>query len=222
MFNALKDQLIKAGLAPVETERPKAPERKNDPRRGDTRRGDTRNSSAAGAGNGQNRAHPASRPSAPGRTASNAPRPANKASGEPDLRIAFAQRERAEQAEREAQRRAAEEESRLRKAQRAQLKHLLGQHTALNDAAAEIARNFLWGRKIRRTYVTAEQLKAVNAGELGIVAMDGRFSVYPSDVVRAVQLIDKHAVGLLVDPNAPVDEPDYDDPRYQVPDDLVW
>jgi uncharacterized protein YaiL (DUF2058 family) len=216
MFSALKDQLIKAGLAPVEAEKPKAPERKPAASRGAQ--------SPASPTRGAHERNPGARPhpNAP-RRGPNAPKTAAAKSAEDvDLRRAFAERERAEQAEREAQRRAAEEESRQRKAQRAQLKHLLGQHTALNDPAAEIARNFLWGRKIRRTYVTADQLKAVNAGELGIVAMDGRFSIYPAEVVRAVQVIDKHAVGLLVDPNAPVEEPDYDDPRYQVPDDLVW
>lgn len=203
MFSALKDQLIKAGLAPPAEAKPTPAERKPGPAQG-TRR--------------QERTPQSRHPTQLGR----AQRNAAAASAEPDLRKAFAERDRAEQAERDAKRRAAEEESRQRKAQRAQLKHLLGQHSPLNDAAADIARNFLWGRKIRRTYVTAEQLKAINAGELGIVAMDGRFNIHPADVVRAVQAIDPHAVGLLVDPNAPVEEPDYDDPRYQVPDDLVW
>lgn len=210
MFSALKDQLIKAGLAPVVETKP-----------------EPKPAARAGArpDAGPSRSRPGQRPSAPerksGPRSDSATRPA-RGSGEPDLKAAFAARERAETAEKLAQQRAAEEESRRRKAQRAELKRVLALHTPLNDAAAEIARNFLWGRKIRRVYVTADQLKAVNGGTLGIVALDGRFLLHPADVVREVGAIDVHAVGLLVDPNAPEPEPDYDDPRYQVPDDLIW
>lgn len=145
-----------------------------------------------------------------------------RANAEPGLREAFAERERQEQREREAQRRAAEQEARQRKQQRAQLKELLAAHPPLNDAQGEIARNFEWARKIRRIYLTPVQHKAVNAGELGVVALDGRFLLLPAAVVRAAAQIDGASLGLLVDPLQPASEPEYDDPRFQVPDDLIW
>ena len=37
---------------------------------------------------------------------------------------------------------------------------------SLNSEAADIARHFPYGGKIKRIYVTAEQLTALNAGEL--------------------------------------------------------
>jgi uncharacterized protein YaiL (DUF2058 family) len=144
-----------------------------------------------------------------------APPAAPPAASEPSLKDAFAQRERQEQSDRDRAKAAADAESKRRKLQREQLK-------AVKDAAADIARNFNWARKIRRIYVTAEQLRGLNAGELGVVALDGRFTLHPAETVRAAAAIDPHALGLLVDPAAPEPEPEYSDPRYQVPDDLVW
>lgn len=197
MNSLLKEQLLKAGfIAPKPPEprpKPAEPPRKS--------RGDVK-------------------PPTPRVRVASAP--ASTVSAEPSLREAFAERERQEQSERDRAKAAAEAESRRKKQQREQLKQVLAQQAPLNDPAAEIARNFHWARKIRRVYVTPEQLRGLNAGELGIVALDGRFLLHPADLVRAAVAIDPHALGLLVDPNAPALEPDYDDPRFQVPDDLVW
>lgn len=213
-MNLLREQLLKAGLAPPA---PPEPVRKSSPPAG------RRDEPARKPGS-----PPVARPGQHTRPA--APRPSPKpvapavpaAPGELSLSQAFAERQRLEQSERDRQRHAAEAQAREKKAQRQQLKQLLAANSPLNDAAAEIARNFLWARKIRRVYVTPEQLRAVNSGELGVVALDGRFLLFPAAVVQAAVAIDPHALGLLVDPNAPVAEPDYDDPKYQVPDDLVW
>ena len=61
-----------------------------------------------------------------------------------------------------------------RRESRARLAVLL-QGKALNDPAADIARHFEYGGKIKRIHVTADQLKALNAGELGVVQLDGRY-----------------------------------------------
>jgi uncharacterized protein YaiL (DUF2058 family) len=197
MNSLLKEQLLKAGFAaPKKADPPPAdPPRQRRP------------------------APPAER--RPPRNQS-APPAAPSASSEPSLKDAFAQRERQEQSDRDRAKAAAEAESKRRKLQREQLKQLLAAAPALNDPAADIARNFNWARKIRRIYVTAEQLRGLNAGELGVVALDGRFTMHPAETVRAAAAIDPHALGLLVDPAAPEPEPEYNDPRYQVPDDLVW
>lgn len=207
MNSLLKEQLLKAGFAAPKPPEPKPPAPK--PRLAEAPR------KAPSAKSPQARS-----PSQPPRNV--APSEAGAASGEPSLREAFAQRERQEQSERDRAKAAAEAESRRKKQQREQLKQLLAQQAPLNDATADIARNFQWARKIRRVYVTPAQLKALNAGELGIVALDGRFLLHPADTVRAAVAIDPHALGLLVDPNAPEPEPAYEDPKFQVPDDLVW
>ena len=63
---------------------------------------------------------------------------------------------------------AKQEEARLRREARAKLAELV-KDKALNVADADIARHFPYGGKIKRIYVTAEQLKALNAGELGVL-----------------------------------------------------
>jgi len=54
---------------------------------------------------------------------------------------------------------------------------------SLNDAGAEIARHFNYGGKIKRVYVTADQLKALNAGELGVLQQNGRYLLVTAAVL---------------------------------------
>ena len=114
-----------------------------------------------------------------------------------------------------------QEEARLRREAKAKLEALL-KDKALNDAEADIARHFPYGGKIKRIYVNAEQLKALNAGELGVVQQNGRYLLVTSDVLAEAEAIFAAAVALKVDPNATAEEDPYADPKYQVPDDLVW
>jgi uncharacterized protein YaiL (DUF2058 family) len=92
----------------------------------------------------------------------------------------------------------------------------------LNVADAEHVRHFEYGGKIRRVHVSAEQLKALNAGELGVIQIDGRYSLVSAETALAAREILATHVALLVDPNAPVADDPYSDPLYQVPDDLIW
>ena len=93
---------------------------------------------------------------------------------------------------------------------------------ALNVAEADIARQFDYGGKIKRVHVTAAQLKALNAGELGVVQQDGRYLLVTAAVLAEAEATFAPAVALKVDPAAPADADPYADPQYQVPDDLVW
>jgi len=89
-------------------------------------------------------------------------------------------------------------------------------------ADAEIARHFEYGGKIKRIYVTEAQLKALNAGELGVVQNDGRYVLVDAATLAQAEGIFAPAVALKIDPNAPAQDDPYADPQYQVPDDLVW
>ena len=93
---------------------------------------------------------------------------------------------------------------------------------ALNDPTAEIARHFPYGGKIKRIHVTEAQLKALNAGELGVLQLDGRYLLVTAAVLAEAEAIFAPAVALKVDPDAPAADDPYADPQYQVPDDLVW
>ena len=138
-----------------------------------------------------------------------------------DLAKAYAIRAQREKEERIEAERKKQEEARVRREARAKLTELL-KDKGLNDPEAEIARHFEYGGKIKRIYVNAEQLKALNAGELGVVQVDGRYLLVTAALLAEAEAVFAPAVALKVDPNAaPGDDP-YADPMYQVPDDLVW
>ena len=114
-----------------------------------------------------------------------------------------------------------QEQARLRREAKAALE-TRRQGKALNDANAEIARHFEYGGKIKRIYVNEAQLKALNAGELGVVQNNGRYLLVEAAVLAQAEAVFAAAVALKVDPDAPAQDDPYADPRYQVPDDLVW
>ncbi|QLQ29360.1 DUF2058 family protein [Pseudoxanthomonas mexicana] len=209
MSDSLRDQLLGLGFKPA----PK-PERKPEARKPDARRPGPR---PPGKG-----AAPAPRTGPGGK-----PRPSQGQSRKPrsqeeiDLAKAYAIRAQREKDERIEAERVKQEEARLRREAKAKLEAFL-KDKALNDAEADIARHFPYGGKIKRIYVNAEQLKALNAGELGVVQQKGRYLLVTSDVLAEAETIFAAAVALKVDPNATAEEDPYADPKYQVPDDLVW
>ena len=138
-----------------------------------------------------------------------------------DLAKAFALRAQTEKAERIAAEAAKQEAARIKREAKAKVDALL-QGAALNDDAADIARHFEYGSKIRRVYVTAEQLKALNAGELAVVQLNGRYLLVTVAIAEQVAELLPSLIALRVDPNAPASDDPYSDPQYQVPDDLVW
>ena len=209
MSDSLRDQLLGLGFKPA----PK-PERKPEARKPEARRPGPR---PPGKG-----AAPAPRTGPGGK-----PRPSQGQSSKPrsqeeiDLAKAYAIRAQREKDERIEAERVKQEEARLRREAKAKLEAFL-KDKALNDAEADIARHFPYGGKIKRIYVNAEQLKALNAGELGVVQQNGRYLLVTSDVLAEAETIFAAAVALKVDPNATAEEDPYADPKYQVPDDLVW
>ena len=209
MSDSLRDQLLGLGFKPA----PK-PERKPEARKPEARRPGPR---PPGKG-----AAPAPRTGPGGK-----PRPSQGQSRKPrsqeeiDLAKAYAIRAQREKDERIEAERVKQEEARLRREAKAKLEAFL-KDKALNDAEADIARHFPFGGKIKRIYVNAEQLKALNAGELGVVQQNGRYLLVTSDVLAEAEAIFAAAVALKVDPNATAEEDPYADPKYQVPDDLVW
>ena len=156
-------------------------------------------------------------------------KPPHKGGGKPqpksrediDLAKAYAIRAQKEKDERiEAERLKQEEARKRREAKAALAKFLEGK--GVNDANAEIARHFEYGGKIKRIYVNDAQLKALNAGELGVVQQDGRYLLVDAATLAQAEALFAPAIALKVDPNAPAQDDPYADPQYKVPDDLVW
>jgi uncharacterized protein YaiL (DUF2058 family) len=209
MTDSLRDQLLGLGFKPA----PK-PERKPD-RRPDQRR-DAQKPTGKGA------AHPKPGHGGKPRPPQSGGKPRPKRSQEDiDLAKAYAIRAQREKDERIEAERVKQEEARLRREARAKLDAFL-LDKGLNDAEADIARHFPYGGKIKRIYVNAAQLKALNAGELGVVQQNGRYLLVTAAVLAEAEAIFAPAVALKVDPDAPADQDPYADPQYQVPDDLVW
>ncbi len=211
MSNSLRDQLL--GLGYKDAPKP-APRPKHDTPK---------------AGQGGKPAH-AGRPTHAGKPA-HAGKPQQRRHASPqqkkhtrediDLAKAYAIRAQREKDERIEAERLKQEEARLRREAKARLEAFL-KDKALNAAEAEHVRHFEYGGKIKRIHVTAEQLKALNAGELGVVQMNGRYLLVDAATLAEAEAIFAQAVALKVDPNAPAEADPYSDPQYQVPDDLVW
>ena len=138
-----------------------------------------------------------------------------------DLGKAWAIRAQQEKQERIETERVKQELALERRQAKARLEELL-QGKALNDASAEIARHFEYGGKIKRIYVTQDQLRALNAGELGVVQFNGRYLLVDAAVLAQAATVFAPSVALKIDPEAPAQDDPCADPRTQVPDDLVW
>lgn len=228
MSDTLRDQLMGLGFKPA----PK-PERKNDGPRRDGRpqgKGGNGNAKPQGAGKGEHkhgerRGHGhggAGKPGGQARGGQGQQGPRKPRSAEEmDLAKAYAIRAQREKEERIEAERLKQEEARVRHEAKAKLEALL-QGKSLNAEEADIARHFPYGGKIKRIYVTAEQLTALNAGELGVVQLNGRYLLVTAEVLAQCEAVFAPSVALKVDPNAPAEEDPYADPQYQVPDDLVW
>ena len=207
MSDSLRDQLLGLGFKPAPR-----PDRKADDKPG-PRSG---HQPATHRDHGRPQARAAGKPPP-------APKPRRepRTRSEMDLAKAYAIRAQKEKDERIEAERQKQEQARERREAKARLGELL-KDKALNDPAAEIARHFDYGGKIKRIHVTTTQLKALNAGELGVVQLDGRYLLVSAELLAQAELIFAPAIALKVDPDAAVTDDPYADPQYQVPDDLVW
>ena len=196
MSNSLRDQLLGLGFtAPKPEPRPKREAPKP-------------------SGKGAKQAHA-------GKTKPQQQRPQRRE--DIDLARAYAIRAQKEKDERIEAERLKQEEARQRREAKSKLAELL-QGKALNAGIdeADHVRHFEYGGKIKRVHVSAAQLKALNAGELGVVQLDGRYLLVDAATLAQAEAVFAQAVALKVDPGAPAGEDPYSDPKYQVPDDLAW
>jgi uncharacterized protein len=194
MADSLRDQLLKSGIVKhVQPERVREQKRTPPP---------------AQVGKPANKNAKPHQPS-------HAARPPRRDQGEMDLAKAYAIRAQTEASERKRIEQEAAEQARLRRERKLKIQQLLD-GKALNKAEADQPRNFEYGGKIRRVHVDAEQLTALNAGELGVVQQAGRYLLVSREIAEQVREIDAHQLALLVDPNAGGVGDD------GVPDDLMW
>ena len=196
MSESLRDQLLKSGLASKLKPESRAPQNAR-PDRGprksnnDGRRAPSQNTNDA-------------------RRTQQQPR---RERSEIDLAKAYAIRNTAERTEREEAQREAERRAREKRERKQKLVTLLD-GKALNAKDADIPRHFPHANKIRRVYVTAEQLPRLNGGELAVVQLAGRYLLVDATVARAARDIDGDALVLLCDAQQGGED--------DVPSDLIW
>jgi uncharacterized protein YaiL (DUF2058 family) len=225
MSDSLRDQLLGLGFkpapAPARQHTPSAKPHGAKPAHGKPAHGKPPHGAKPAHGKPPHGAKPAhGKPSHGAKPAHGQPQRA-RSREEIDLAKAYAIRAQREKDERIEAERLKQEAARTRREAKAALTEFL-KDKGVNDAAAEIARHFEYGGKIKRIYVNEAQLKALNAGELGVVQMDGRYLLVDAATLAQAEAIFAPAIALKVDPNAPAQDDPYSDPQYQVPDDLVW
>ena len=218
MSDTLRDQLLGLGFKPA----PK-PERKPETRRDGRPQGKPGQARPQAGNKPGNKPGHAGKPAHGNKPAHAGPQGPRKPRSQEDIDLAKAyairaQREKDERIEAERQK---QEEARLRREAKARLDELL-KDKALNVADADIARHFPYGGKIKRIYVIADQLKALNAGQLGVLQQNGRYLLVTAELLAEAEAVFAPAVALKIDPDAPAEADPYADPMYQVPDDLVW
>ena len=141
--------------------------------------------------------------------------------GDIDLAKAYAIRAQREKDERIRVEQEKQEAARKRREAQARLAVLL-EGKGLNAADADHVRHFEYGGRIKRIHVTADQLRELNAGGLGVVQLNGRYLLVTAATLAEAEAVFPAAVALKIDPDAPATDDPYSDPKYQVPDDLVW
>ena len=209
MSDTLRDQLLGLGFKPASKPERKPAHKPAQKTAEGPRRDGKPGKGKPGQGRGPSPSSPRHKPQA------------GKGGSEMDLAKAYAIRAQREKEERIEAEREKQEAARLRREARAKLVEFLD-GKALNAEDADIARHFEYGGKIKRIYVTAPQLTALNAGELGVIQQNGRYLLVDAATLAGAEAIFAEAVALRVDPNAPVEADPYADPQFQVPDDLVW
>lgn len=132
------------------------------------------------------------------------------------LQKAWALREREERRQGEQVRAARKAEQKERRRINTEIRKIVEAH-GLNSTDAELDRNFMFKGRIRRLRVTDGQLKALNAGDLGIAYLSGGYHLLEREPLEAVRrLSPEHVVDLGGG------EGDGDEGDHPVPDDLRW
>lgn len=96
-----------------------------------------------------------------------------------------------------------------------EIRAIVGKHR-LNDSTAEISRHFMYRGRIRKINLNPDQLKAINAGELGIAYLSGGYHLLAPEHVEVVRKLSAEHIPDLAS-GATVEENEH-----PVPDNLTW
>lgn len=157
------------------------------------------------------------KPETASRNSTESPTPVHREkarSSELSLEAAYRLRELQTRQQAELDRERKQLEDRRRRQLNNEIRAIVDPHR-LNDPAADLSRNFMYKGRIRKVSVTAEQLKALNEGQLGLVYLAGGYHLLaPEHIAQVRSLSEDHVPDL----SGSTDE----DTEFPVPDDLIW
>lgn len=218
-MGSLQDALLKTGLA---EDRPKPAPQARTPHQ-------ARRNPASQQRTGQHRPgtprpgkpRPGKPHSSAGKSVSNGSGigPAEKSAREKsDLERAWAARKRAEAAEKERIKQARVADQEARRKRNLELDAII-EGKALNNEEAELPRYFEHLGRIRRVLCTPDQRQRINAGELGVVNLRGRYLIVEPDVLDAYRAL---AADLVPDLGGKEPDGEAAEDYPPVPDDITW
>ncbi|MEE8338557.1 MAG: DUF2058 family protein [Xanthomonadales bacterium] len=137
------------------------------------------------------------------------------AGGEVSLDRAYALRKQEDKIQDEKARKRKQVGDRRRRQLNKEIRAIVGKHR-LNDSTAEISRHFMYRGRIRKINLTPDQLRAINAGELGIAYLSGGYHLLEPEHVEVVRKLSAEHIPDLAS-GATVEENEH-----PVPDNLTW
>lgn len=137
------------------------------------------------------------------------------AGGEVSLNRAYALRQQEEKKQADTTRKRKQSEDRRRRQLNKEIRAIVRKHR-LNDSTAEISRHFMYQGRIRKISLTPDQLKAINAGKLGIAYLSGGYHLLAPDHVEAVRKLSAQHIPDLASGDTEQEK------EHPVPDDLTW
>lgn len=203
-MGSLQDALLKTGLA---EDRPKSQPGPRKPREARPEPAPRQRQKSAGTGVRKTRVRKDS-------TAATGPDARQKS----DLERAWAARKRAEAAEKERVKQARVADQEARRKRNLELDAIV-EGKALNTEEGELPRYFEHLGRIRRVLCTAEQRQGLNAGELGVVNLRGRYLIVEPEILSAYKEL---AADLVPDLSGKEPEAEADSDYPPVPDDITW
>jgi len=137
------------------------------------------------------------------------------AGGEVSLDRAYALRQQEEKKQADTTRKRKQAEDRQRRQLNNEIRAIVSKHR-LNDAKAEVPRHFIYRGRIRKINLTPDQLKTLNAGELGLAYLSGGYHLLAPEHLEAVRKLSKEHIPDLA--SCETEEEN----EFPIPNDLTW
>ncbi len=139
----------------------------------------------------------------------------------PDEAKELAQKNLADQIERDRALNLIRQQQDEQKQRSAQIKQIIELNRLPTDAEG-LVYNFTDNNRVKRLHVSEEMREQISQGRLAIVKLEQRYEVVAAEVARKIQSRDPDRVIVFNEQNKPPEVIDDAYAEFQVPDDLIW